>query len=372
MRSRVLILTQPQDGHAYAVAEALRRNGVGVCLWHTSNYPGRDGESISFAGGKKTLYVDGITRRRSVPTFQTVWHRRPCLVVAAGSVHPADRKFAESECMAFRRALFSLLAPGALWVNDPDAAWRANRKPLQLEAAIRVGFAVPETLVSNDPRRIRRFLAAQGGAMIYKPFAGATWRQGDTHLIPFASLVTAEELVDDSLLQAVAGIYQALVPKAYELRVTVMGRQAVAVKIRSQETTHGRIDWRRSYDELKMEPAALEVETAARCVQLLRELGLVFGCIDLIVRPDGETVFLEVNESGQFLFLERFAEVPLLDTFAAFLASGDPDFAAPSGNRGGIRYAEVAPAVEAMIEEARQRHTAVPENAVSEDDLALR
>jgi glutathione synthase/RimK-type ligase-like ATP-grasp enzyme len=366
MQPSVLILTQPEDSHAYAVAEALKRKGVSACLWHTSNFPGRDGESISFATGTKSLYVDGIARRRRVPRYRTVWNRRPCLVVPADGVHPADQKFAETECAAFRRALFSLLAPDALWVNDPDAAWRASRKPLQLEAAVKVGFAIPDTLVSNDPRRVRQFLAEQGGSLIYKPFAGATWRQGDTHWMPFASLVTAESLVEDRLLRAVAGIYQAVVPKDYELRVTVMGREAVAVKIRSQETANGRIDWRRSYDELKMEPFALAPQIAARCVAVLRYFGLAFGCIDLIVRPDGETVFLEVNESGQFLFLERFAEVRLLESFAEFLISGELEFEASRPLGGGIRYDDVIPAVEAMMRDAREHETAVPENVVIE------
>jgi hypothetical protein len=32
-------------------------------------------------------------------------------------------------------------------------------------------------------------------------------------------------------------------------------------------------------------------------------LGLAFGCIDLIVTPEGEHIFLEVNEMGQFLWV---------------------------------------------------------------------
>ncbi len=34
-------------------------------------------------------------------------------------------------------------------------------------------------------------------------------------------------------------------------------------------------------------------------------LGLAFGCIDLIVTPEGEHIFLEVNEMGQFLWVEQ-------------------------------------------------------------------
>jgi len=34
-------------------------------------------------------------------------------------------------------------------------------------------------------------------------------------------------------------------------------------------------------------------------------LGLAFGCIDLIVTPEGEHIFLEVNEMGKFLWVEQ-------------------------------------------------------------------
>ena len=63
------------------------------------------------------------------------------------------------------------------------------------------------------------------------------------------------------------------------------------------------------------------------CRALLRRLGLVFGCIDFIVTPEGEYVFLEVNQMGQFLWVELAnPEFPLLQAFAEFLVSQDPEF----------------------------------------------
>ena len=56
---------------------------------------------------------------------------------------------------------------------------------------------------------------------------------------------------------------------------------------------------------------------------LMRMLGLAFGCIDLIVTPQGEYVFLEVNEMGQFLWVEqREPACPLLRAFATMLIEG--------------------------------------------------
>jgi hypothetical protein len=72
----------------------------------------------------------------------------------------------------------------------------------------------------------------------------------------------------------------------------------------------------------------------------LKDLGLVFGCLDLIVTPEGEYVFLEVNESGQFLWVEGYTGLPLLDAFTELLIQGRKDFRwTPSDDS--VRYEDV-------------------------------
>lgn len=58
----------------------------------------------------------------------------------------------------------------------------------------------------------------------------------------------------------------------------------------------------------------------------MEELGIVFGCFDFIVTPQGDYVFLEVNEMGQFLFVEEWTGMPLLDAFCSFLTAGNVDY----------------------------------------------
>jgi hypothetical protein len=84
---------------------------------------------------------------------------------------------------------------------------------------------------------------------------------------------------------------------------------------------------RRSYAELRMEPCEVEADLGERCVALLARLGFVFGCFDFVVTPEGRAVFLEVNQMGQFLFVEENTGLPLLDAFAEMLVQGRPDFA---------------------------------------------
>ncbi len=45
----------------------------------------------------------------------------------------------------------------------------------------------------------------------------------------------------------------------------------------------------------------------ARLVEVVADLGLAFGAVDLIVTPAGDHVFLEVNGNGQWLWLEEEA-----------------------------------------------------------------
>ena len=52
----------------------------------------------------------------------------------------------------------------------------------------------------------------------------------------------------------------------------------------------------------------------------MRCMGLVFGALDLIVTPDEEYLFLEINEQGQFLWIEDYnPEFKMLDIFLHFL-----------------------------------------------------
>jgi glutathione synthase/RimK-type ligase-like ATP-grasp enzyme len=97
-----------------------------------------------------------------------------------------------------------------------------------------------------------------------------------------------------------------VVAKEHELRITMIGRRALAAKVLSQETRSGRTDWRQSYHELRFEAVTLDPGVAEMCFELMVGLGIVFGCFDLIVTPEGEHVFLEVNEmASSFSWSER-------------------------------------------------------------------
>ncbi|HEY0553280.1 MAG TPA: hypothetical protein VGG20_03385 [Thermoanaerobaculia bacterium] len=363
---QILILTGPEDLHAFAVREALVAKGGMVTLWNTPDFPSKSGESILFEGGTKTVKAEGPDLNLDNSHFDTVWRRRPSYAIDWSKIHPSDRKFVDIECNIFRRSMLGLIAQDAFWVNPADAAINAGYKMLQHGVASAVGFKTPDTLYSNDPKQIRAFIQRHGGEIIFKPLRGLSWQGEKSTWTSFTSRLTEAQLVEDDLLRSAPGIYQELISKAFELRVTAMGHCLLTAKISSQDTERGKLDWRRAPGEIKATPFDLPPRITDLCLCIMERLGIVFGCFDFIVTPEGDYVFLEVNEAGQFLFLEEQTGLPFLDRFSDFLLSGRPDFV-PQKRTETIRFAEVLDAARAEIEKALVIHCPSPD-AYSNDD----
>lgn len=364
MPKSVVILTIPGDLQAFAVIESLRRRGIDPFVWFPADFPTNARETISCAGAGLDFAFKAGTREIRTFRADTVWHRRIGSNPDLTALHPADRQFGWAQRQAFREGSLQALFPEAFWVNPPATARLADNKLFQQSAAASLGFMTPASLYTNDPDEIRAFLRLHGGKMVYKAFPAAAWRNGEDLFACHTVGLSEDDLVADELLAATPGIYQAVVPKLYEIRLTLMGTQPFAVKIFSQDTEKGKLDWRRAYDEIRMEPTTLSPSLVDACVLLMSRLNLVFGCFDFIVDPDGNYIFLELNQQGQFLFVETYADLPLLDAFSEFLIQG-PGFSW-SGKGSGIRYEDVVKVAEESARAAVLEHVSNPIPSVAE------
>lgn len=234
----------------------------------------------------------------------------------------------EAQQKRFSDAALRNLLRKTFWINPHDAARNADHKPKQLQLALRNGLRIPETLVSNRPEAIRRFLDAHPDA-IHKPLVGACWEEDDKVLATYTARVRPEDLPPDPLLRAAPGIFQAKVKKQYEVRAQFFGTSCFALKIDPSRIEYGEMDWRLHQNgDMTDGSVVLPDAVHAACVRQLRSLGLVAGAFDFIVTPEDEWIYLEVNEAGQFIFVEQWCpELPVFDALCAFIESGDPDFA---------------------------------------------
>lgn len=353
--STVLIPTIPADAHAAAVALVLEEMGHRPLRWFCQDLP--EFGTASFFIGKESQRVpvrDGAGAPMEIQDVDVFWHRRvgeP--VIRNFNVQASDRKVAFREAKRFQRGLIRSLSDRIFSVNDYSAALNAENKIPQLQAAKAVGFDLPETLVSNDPGHIKAFLRQhQDQGTVFKMFESITWDEPETLATVYTHQVTLADLPSDRMLQLSPAIFQAYVPKAFELRVTCMGDQQFAVRLDSQGTREGEIDWRlEPIESLPMAPVDLPEDVAQRCRALMRRLGLVFGCFDFIVTPSGEYVFLEINQMGQFLWIEeRLPELPLLQAFCEFLVSRDANFRHRASTPHRFPFAAMRAAARAMVD----------------------
>jgi glutathione synthase/RimK-type ligase-like ATP-grasp enzyme len=326
----VLIATYPSDIHATVVADALIARGHEVVLWQGTDFPTRQQASFSIKDGSEVSWEISGTRVQvsSRTDIDVVWFRRPVTEpVLPGDMHPGDRIVAQRECSIFSRNLWQLIAPHAFWVNPLASRQRSNAKTVQLQEAVNVGLKVPPTLCSNDPKKIRAFLDRYEGEAIYKPFYPAQWVKEEGSALIFTTDVGLADLPEDEVLRLTPGIFQRRIEKDHELRITCMGEHLVVAKLLSQESPGARLDWKLAFSDLRVVPGAIPTEVERACKALLRRLGIVFACLDMIVTPEGEHVFLEVNEMGQFLWVEELnPDLRLLDPFCEFLIQGREDF----------------------------------------------
>ncbi|BDG05175.1 hypothetical protein [Anaeromyxobacter oryzae] len=320
-----LILGFPNDIHIHAVRWALDQVSARSEVLYTSDLPQVARTSIRVGGGappRAQLRLGAL--RYETGAFDAVWFRRSGRPVRPHGMTDADWTITERECDHHVRALRRQLGPGARWLNDPDARERALLKPLQLEAAQATGFAVPETLFSNDPDEIRAFYSEfRECGVVFKLNVMANWHAqaaGDRFAL-FTTVLREDDLRDDEAISSCPGIYQRKIEKRYELRVTCMDEACFAARLDSQERDGTRTDWRADFSRpLPPRPVALPRHVEQRCLAFMKRMGLAFGCIDLIVTPEGEYVFLEVNEMGQFLWVEEGEPAfPLLRAFATLL-----------------------------------------------------
>jgi glutathione synthase/RimK-type ligase-like ATP-grasp enzyme len=363
--SAVLFLTEPRDFHAFAVAEVLERWGVEPVLWFGADFPIQQCASVWTQGSDFRLEIRGPELDLRDRRFQAVWNRRPASPVLPRDLHPADLEPAARDCQHFVWSLWHLVAPSAVWVNPLAPIHTAILKPLQLRWAAEIGLEIPPSLCSNDPRHIREFLRAHRGETIYKSFYQGSWKTEDGVAAVFTRLIEEADLPEDDMIQVSPGIFQARVPKDHELRVTFLGDVPIAARIRSQEDPRAAVDWRRASSSVAVEPAELPPDVARKCRTLMERLGICFAAFDLIVTPDGRYVFLEVNPTGQFLFVEhRCPEIPMLDRFCRFLL-GQAGLAPAKGTKT-VRLEDVRQAAGERMRAAAAAHTATASPHIDE------
>jgi glutathione synthase/RimK-type ligase-like ATP-grasp enzyme len=298
----IVAIAHAGDAHAAHVLDALRRRGEEPFLLDLSDYPARSRIALRYGAARRWV-LETPAGSVAASDVTAVWRRRPAPHAPAPEVDAALRPAWE--------ALAGLAASlDVLWVNDPWLEAAACHEPFQLATAERAGLDVPATLVTSDLDAAREFLAAAGAPVIRKALLAVP---GGAPPSRFVGPGDVERLA----LPLAPVVLQEYVP-GVDVRVTAIGDALHAVAIDARATRSPE-DFRPVFAEATVEPWTLPPAAEARLRSLLSSLGLRYAAVSLRRRDDGTLVFLEVDPSGEWLFVEERTGLPLTEAVARVL-----------------------------------------------------
>lgn len=310
----ILVVTNRSDLTADWLVLELRERGTPYVRFNTEDFPLLT--TLSWSAEDPSNCVLKIHESElALASITAVWYRRPFPPSMRPDLGPDEAEWASRESAAALQGVWKTLI--CLWVNRPENNRVAEDKLEQLRRASSLGLTVPSTLVTNDPSEAQEFVSKCATGAVCKPIRDGRPKIGGEERIFFTTEVT-----DVSGVGPEPYLFQELIPKRSDLRVTVIGNEAFAAEIDSQQTREGKIDWRRSAPLPAHEPTFIPAEVVDKCLALTRSYDLRFAAIDLARTPDDSCVFFEINPNGQWVWIQHATGLPLRQRLADLLQGG--------------------------------------------------
>jgi glutathione synthase/RimK-type ligase-like ATP-grasp enzyme len=225
------------------------------------------------------------------------------LIPVVTRVRPSSAAWQHALAVEAALYLWADLAP-ALVVNRPSAMAANGSKPYQLEQLRRLGFCVPETLITTDPAEVRAFWERHG-EVVYKSVSGVR---------SIVARLRPEHVDRLSDVACCPTQFQQYI-RGTDVRVHVVGDQLFACQIACAADDY-RYPGRYAVD---MRACALPREVEERCLEAARAMRLQVAGIDLRRTLANEWYCFEVNPSPAFTYFQRATRQPIGEAIAQLL-----------------------------------------------------
>jgi glutathione synthase/RimK-type ligase-like ATP-grasp enzyme len=316
---KILITAPENENHTAPLKWALEQAGYSVACWAGLGWTEAKQASI-------TLFEDTQLKlgRHLVEPGDVIWIRRPLEPKPNPQTSPEDAKFAANEYRWFYDSLMYLLETLPVRVVNKYTASRfINNKSVQLLLARACGMNVPRTLMANSPQAVREYFRDNPQRMICKAFFTHIWQkeQGGPMAVTETFELRADMLPTDEVLTYTPAIYQELVVKKFDVRMVLLG---AAVYSYSLHNPKGSLDWRADATQglLKAEPIITPPEVEKSVLAFAAKSGIACGSFDFAIDNQNRWWFLEVNEGGQFLWLDACnTGLHVQEKFLAFMTA---------------------------------------------------
>jgi len=324
MKKKILIVTNTHDLHADLITEIIKNKKHSTFRVNLDLFPKDYQINQLFINGKLTGEIIHIPSGDSInlTDISSVWMRKSAqFSYLSSNLTEQETLFAQQET---EQAAFGFLySLNCYWMSHPISMRSAMFKAEQLSRALKMGFSIPDSLVTNIPSSVTSFKKKIATDAIYKTMSTPTLAADEVNAndvistgIP-TTIITDDMLADLDSVKELPCHFQTYIEKQYELRVTIIGKHIFAAKIDSQADEKTRIDCRDMSAEIDYTAIQLPEKFKQQCFDFVDSYGLNYSALDFIVTPKGDYVFLENNPNGQFLYVEQLVpNLKMLDAVA--------------------------------------------------------
>lgn len=302
----ILIITHKTDFTADFVINKLNQRGISYKRLNCEDIFKND-----FYFNLDTNFIYSILGQQN---YKSIWFRRTKLPEIKG-LKKEEQYYILNETESLFENIFSSIS--SRWLSSPTSIYKSENKLLQLKTAIKIGFKIPKTLITNSKKELQQFYNNCNQSIILKPISQTKIQYNEGNEFIFTNPIPEKYIKDIESYDLTPCIYQENIPKEYELRITVVDNAVFSAVIYSQEDEETKNDWRKK--KLKFDKIEIPEEVKNKCIELLNELDLKFGAIDMIKTPNGEYVFLEINPNGQWAWIETQTGLKISDAIINYL-----------------------------------------------------
>jgi MvdD family ATP-grasp ribosomal peptide maturase len=317
----ILIITRSDDNQSVdSVIKAIKDRGSRAFRFDTDRFPTEVRLIAEYLKGSERLRLISAEGELDLRTVTAIWHRR--LEIGGQIPMSIDPQLRMASIGESHRTVKGMLDSLKAFRMDPEPVIRrAENKQAQLQVARELGMDTPKTLITNDPEAVRAFYRECKDTMVTKMLSSFAVYEEGVEKVVFTNLVSREDLADLKGLDLCPMTFQEQLPKALEMRTTVVGDRVFTASIDSQVSPLAQHDWRKDGAALlkNWERFELPRSLEKKILRLMDYFGLNYGALDFILTPDGRYVFLEVNPAGEFFWLEDHPGLPISPAIADVL-----------------------------------------------------
>jgi glutathione synthase/RimK-type ligase-like ATP-grasp enzyme len=310
-KAKVLIITHSEDNISIdTVTRFIQDAGAEAVRFNVDKYPLYSKLTSIYRQRNRQVILENESGTHELQDAAGVWYRRS-YHVGKGLDTVLDKEYLAPSLGEAKRTLLGMLEGLDVFQMEKYSVYRRlDSKEEQLKIAAECGLQIPRTCISNDATVIRNFIQTlQAPAVTKMQSAFAIYRNEEEHVV-FTNEVEEQHLENLESVQYCPMVFQEKLEKQLELRITIVGKEIFAFSIDSAAGERSRNDWRKDGVALleSWKPYELPGDIREKLLRFMDVYGLNYGAIDVILTPEGQYYFLEVNAAGEYFWLDKLCD----------------------------------------------------------------